>query len=57
MSDILNNNLLNADFILDAIVEMTLPEDNSQIFASRYQTVLPRKEELQRLIADKDTDS
>ena len=31
-----------------SIVEMTLPEDNSQIFASKYQTVLPSKEELQR---------
>ena len=27
----------------DAIVEMTLPEDNNQIFASKYQTVLPSK--------------
>lgn len=34
----------------DAVVEMTLPEDNSQIFASKYQTVLPSKEELQRLL-------
>ena len=34
------------------IVEMTLPEDNSQIFASKYQTVLPSKEELQRLLDD-----
>ena len=35
-----------------SIVEMTLPEDNSQIFASKYQTVLPSKEELQRLLDD-----
>ena len=28
-----------------AVVEMTLPEDNTQIFASKYQTVLPSKEE------------
>jgi len=41
----------------DAVVEMTLPENNSQIFASKYQTVLPSREELQRLIADKDIDS
>lgn len=34
----------------DAVVEMTLPEDNSQIFASRYMTVLPSKEELKKLI-------
>ncbi len=33
-----------------AIVEMTLPEDNTQIFASKYQTVLPSKEDLIRLI-------
>ena len=33
-----------------SIVEMTLPEDNSQIFASKYQTVLPSKEELQHLL-------
>ena len=38
----------------DAVVEMTLPEDNSQIFASRYQTILPSKEELKRLIEDAD---
>ena len=37
----------------DAIVEMTLPEDNKQIFASRYQTVLPSKEELKHLLDDK----
>lgn len=34
----------------DAIVEMTLPEDNTQIFASKYLTVLPTKEELRKLI-------
>lgn len=34
----------------NAIVEMTLPEDNTQIFASKYQTVLPSKEELQSLL-------
>ena len=33
---------------------MTLPEDNNQIFASKYQTVLPSKEELKDLIEDKD---
>lgn len=38
----------------DAIVEMTLPEDNNQIFASKYQTVLPSKEELKNIIEDKD---
>jgi len=38
----------------DAIVELTLPEDNSQIFASKYKTILPDKKELQRLLDDKD---
>ena len=33
-----------------SIVEMTLPENNTQIFASKYQTVLPSKEELQNLL-------
>ena len=33
-----------------SIVEMTLPENNNQIFASKYQTVLPSKEELQHLL-------
>lgn len=33
-----------------AVVEMTLPENNSQIFASKYETVLPSKEELQKLL-------
>ena len=33
-----------------SIVEMTLPEDDNQIFASKYQTVLPSKEELQHLL-------
>lgn len=37
----------------DAVVEMTLPEDNNQIFASRYQTVLPSKEELKALLEEK----
>ena len=36
----------------DAVVEMTLPKNNSQIFASRYQTILPSKEELKKLIED-----
>ena len=34
----------------DLLVEMTLPEDNEQIFASRYQTILPSKEELRILL-------
>ena len=36
----------------NAVVEMTLPEDNAQIFASKYQTVLPSKEDLQRLLEE-----
>ncbi len=38
----------------DTLVEITLPEDNEQIFASRYQTVLPSKEELKRLIEEEE---
>lgn len=34
----------------DLLVEITLPEDNKQIFASRYQTILPSKEELKKLL-------
>lgn len=34
----------------DAIVELTLPKDNDQIFASKYQTVLPSKDDLKRLL-------
>lgn len=37
----------------DAVIEMTLPENNNQIFASKYQTVLPSKEELQKLLEDR----
>lgn len=36
----------------DALVEITLPEDNAQIFASKYETVLPKKEELKKLIEE-----
>ena len=37
----------------DTLVEITLPENNEQIFASKYQTVLPSKKELKKLINDK----
>lgn len=37
----------------DTLVELTLPEDNTQIFASKYQTVLPNKEELSKLLNEK----
>jgi predicted nuclease of restriction endonuclease-like (RecB) superfamily len=33
-----------------ALVEMTLPKENNQIYASKYLTVLPNKEELQKLL-------
>jgi hypothetical protein len=38
----------------EALVKITLPEDNEQIFASRYQTVLPSKEDLKKLIEGKE---
>ena len=34
----------------DLVVEYTLPENNEQIFASKYKTVLPSKEDLIQLI-------
>jgi len=37
----------------DTVVEITLPENNEQIFASKYQTVLPSKKELKQLIENK----
>ena len=37
----------------NAVVEMTLPEDNTQIFASKYETVLPSKEALQMLLEER----
>ena len=37
----------------DAVVEMTLPEDNNHIFASKYETILPSKEEFLKLIDEK----
>ena len=40
----------------NAVVEMTLPEDNTQIFASKYETVLPSKEALQRLLEEQLSD-
>jgi len=40
----------------ETLVELTLPEDNEQIFASRYLTVLPSKEELKRLIEHRDSE-
>lgn len=38
----------------ETLVEITLPENNKQIFASKYQTVLPSKKELKELIENKE---
>lgn len=38
----------------DTLVEITLPENNRQIFASKYRTVLPSKQELKQLINNND---
>lgn len=35
-----------------ALVEMTLPKDNEQIYASKYLTVLPDKEEFKKLLEE-----
>ena len=40
----------------NAVVEMTLPEDNTQIFASKYELVLPDKEALMQLLENKFND-
>lgn len=40
----------------NAVVEMTLPEDNTQIFASKYETVLPSKEKLRELLNEQNED-
>jgi len=37
----------------ESVVEFTLPENNEQIFASRYKTVLPSKKELKLLLKQK----
>ena len=37
----------------DSVVEITLPKDNTQIFASKYQTILPSKETLKKLLQEK----
>ena len=38
----------------EAVIEYTLSENNKQIFASKYQTVLPSKEKLKQLIERKE---
>ncbi len=40
----------------DTLVEITLPENNEQIFASKYQTVLPSKKELKQLMENKENE-
>lgn len=40
----------------NAIVELTLPEDNSQIFASKYNTIMPSKEKLKKLLEEQLSD-
>lgn len=40
----------------DTLVRLTLPEDNNQIFASKYMTVLPTKEEFKKIL-DKNLDA
>lgn len=37
----------------ESVVEYTLPENNEQIFASKYKTVLPSKEELKSLLIER----
>lgn len=37
----------------ETLVEISLPQDNKQIFASRYQTILPSKQELRQLLDNK----
>lgn len=39
----------------ESVVKYTLPDNNEQIFASKYQTVLPSKEELKLLINEKNS--
>ncbi len=39
---------------IEDLVEMTLPKDNNQIYASKYLTILPNKEEFQRLLESED---
>lgn len=36
----------------DAMVEMMLPEKNNRVFAGKYETVLPSKDELKRLLEE-----
>lgn len=40
----------------DTLVKMTLPQDNEQIFASKYEMILPTKDEIKRLIMGENID-
>ena len=40
----------------EALVKLTLPEENNQIYASKYLTVLPNKEEFKKLLEDTQDD-
>ena len=37
----------------NAVVEYTLPKDNNQIFAAKYEMVLPSKEELKHILLNR----
>lgn len=37
----------------DAVVEYSLPKSNNQIFASKYQTILPSKDQLKKVLMSK----
>lgn len=39
----------------ESVVEYTLPENNEQIFASKYKTVLPSKDELKLILTDRNS--
>jgi len=39
-----------------ALVELTLPEDNNQIFTSKYQTILPDKQQFLNILKQYDED-
>ena len=36
----------------ESLVKLTLPEENNQIYASKYMTVLPKKEEFKKLLEE-----
>jgi hypothetical protein len=37
----------------ESLVKYTLPEDNEQIFASKYLTILPSKEDFIKILEEK----